>query len=83
MLQYYNAGQLSKWCLHFISSNYIAFCPRPEWSQLSADNLQHIEEHRWPPVDYLNEVKEYEARIEKNKLEKRATQAGDIRCLIM
>jgi len=61
----HNAAQLVTWCRHFISSNYIAFSKRPEWTELSSADLDHMEEHRWPPVDYLNEVKEYEKKITK------------------
>ena len=81
-LQLYNAGQLNKWCLHFISSNYIAFSTRPEWSQLSTEDLQYIEEHRWPPLDYINEVEEYEARLEEFKNSKK-TKSSKRSCIVM
>lgn len=63
--QIYNAEQLSNWCLHFISSNYIAFEKRKEFSLLTGSNKEHVEEHRWPPLSYLEEVQQYEKEMEK------------------
>ncbi|XP_045160594.2 rho-related protein racA-like isoform X2 [Mercenaria mercenaria] len=57
--QAYNAKQLADWCLFFVSSNYIAFEQRKEFSQLKGENKKHVEENRWPPVSYLKEVEEY------------------------
>ncbi|XP_067940583.1 rho-related protein racA-like [Watersipora subatra] len=79
----YNAPQLTKWCLHFISSNYLAFAPRLEWSQLSSTDLEHIEEHRWPPVDYLNEVQEYEVKMEAIKRREKSSGSSDVGCTVM
>ena len=66
-LQGHNAVQLSDWCLHFISSNYIAFKNRKEFSLLTGDNKEHVEEHRWPPVAYLKEIEEYEQKYGDKK----------------
>ncbi|XP_071100779.1 rho-related protein racA-like [Haliotis cracherodii] len=60
-----NAAQLSKWCLHFISSNYIAFSKRSEFIMLKGYNKVYVEENRWPPVAYLNKVEEYEKKVSK------------------
>jgi len=60
MLQLHSAKQLELWCLHFISTNYIAFEKRPDFDKLTGTNLEYVETNRWPPVSYLNEVKEYE-----------------------
>ncbi|XP_060562983.1 rho-related protein racA-like [Ruditapes philippinarum] len=57
--QAYNAKQLADWCLFFISSNYIAFEQRKEFSQLKGENKKQVVENRWPPVSYLQEVEEY------------------------
>ena len=61
--QVHNADQLTKWCLHFISTNFQAFKARPEFPQLTGDNLEHCEEHQWPPLSYLQEVEEYQKQI--------------------
>lgn len=65
--QGHNAVQLSDWCLHFISSNYLAFQNRKEFSLLTGDNKSHIDEHRWPPVSYLKEIAEYEEKYGDKK----------------
>ncbi|XP_077869062.1 rho-related protein racA-like [Saccoglossus kowalevskii] len=57
--QIHNADQLSDWCCHFISTNYMAFTQRTEFAELDGDNLDFITKNRWPPIDYLNEVEEY------------------------
>ncbi|KAK7482452.1 hypothetical protein BaRGS_00026269 [Batillaria attramentaria] len=71
--QAYNARQLSNWCLHFISTNYIAFEKREEFSVLTGENRRHVNENRWPPLSYLQEVEEYE---------KKMAEAGE-KCVVM
>lgn len=57
--QLYNAQQLSSWCLHFISSNYVVYEGMDQISQLTGDNLSYIQEHRWPPLSYERAMEEY------------------------
>ncbi|KAL3869767.1 hypothetical protein ACJMK2_042404 [Sinanodonta woodiana] len=57
--------QLSKWCLHFIASNYIPFERRPEFYLLEGANKEYVEENRWPPLSYLKELEEYEKLVGK------------------
>jgi hypothetical protein len=38
------------WCLHFISSNYVVFKDKEEFSQLVGDNMDYISQHQWPPL---------------------------------
>jgi len=57
--QFHNAQQLSSWCLHFISSNYLVFKDKEEFSLITDDNLTHITEHQWPPPSYLVAMEEY------------------------
>ncbi|XP_033115471.1 rho-related protein racA-like [Anneissia japonica] len=64
--QLYNSQQLSDWCLHFISSNYTAFEEKPDFCNLSDANMGYVTKNRWPPLDYLKEVKEYEKLIAKS-----------------
>lgn len=47
LVQLHNANQLSGWCLHFISSNYLAFEHKDQFTQLAPDNLEYIEQHRY------------------------------------
>jgi len=63
VIQLHAAKQLEQWCLHFISTNYVAFEKRPDFDKLTGANLEYVETNRWPPVAYLNEVKEYEQRM--------------------
>jgi len=66
--QLHGAKQLDRWCLHFISTNYLAFEKRPDFNRLIGANMEHVETNRWPPVTYLHEVKEYEQlMLEKGK----------------
>ncbi|XP_077993407.1 rho-related protein racA-like [Glandiceps talaboti] len=61
----HNAEQLHKWCLHFISTNYLVFSNKSDFNKLEADELDHVTVNQWPPVEYLKEVKEYEKLMEK------------------
>jgi hypothetical protein len=56
--QLHNASQLSAWCLHFISSNYVVFKDKEEFSQLVGDNVDYINQHRWPPLSYEQAMEE-------------------------
>lgn len=47
LCQLHNANQLSGWCLHFISSNYLVFEQKEEFPQLGQQNLEYIEQHRY------------------------------------
>ncbi|XP_030828131.1 rho-related protein racA [Strongylocentrotus purpuratus] len=75
--QMHNADQLSAWCLHFISSNYLAFERRAEFSQLEGDNLAHVSDKRWPPVKYLEEVEIWESKYGDKK------KKSDEKCSVM
>ncbi|XP_038077466.1 rho-related protein racA-like isoform X1 [Patiria miniata] len=60
--QMYNTTQLAAWCLHFISSNFMAFKQRAEFKMLDGENLKYISENRWPPVSYLEAMEKYNAK---------------------
>ena len=45
--QLHNTNQLSGWCLHFVSSNYLAFEHNEKFVELSSDNKDYIEQHRY------------------------------------
>ena len=61
----FNADHLSKWCLNVIASNYSVMESRKEFSALEGENRTYVEEHRWPPLAYLQEVEEYEQQMKK------------------
>ena len=58
-----SASQLADFCLHFISSNYGPMQKREEWKNLSKANLKYIEEHKWPPQSYLDDIANYERAV--------------------
>jgi len=70
--QLYGAKQLEAFCMHFISSNYQPMQKRAEWDNLQGENLKYIEENKWPPQSYLDELEAYE----------KATK-GDEKCAVM
>ena len=62
--QLHNARQLSSWSLHFISSNYVVFEPKEEYSLLAGENLDYVNDHRWPPLSYEKAIEEYRQKYE-------------------
>ena len=60
--QLHGASQLSVWCLHFISSNYVIFKDKEGFSKLTGENLEYINEHRWPPLSYEQAMEEYRSK---------------------
>ena len=77
ILQDHNSKQLPNWCLHFIAKNYAFFKSRQEFSRLTGDDLVFVEEHKWPPISYLQELSEYEAE------RARAQDKARRKCIIM
>lgn len=61
------AMQLKAFCMHFICTNFEPMSRRREWLTLSKEDKQHIEQHRWPPVRYLEELAEYERALGDNR----------------
>lgn len=59
----YHAKQLETFCLHFISTNYLSFQQRPEFVNLKSHHLKQVTEKRWPSLSYLQEVEEYEKKM--------------------
>ena len=58
-LQAHNANQLTDWCLHFISTNFSVFVEVEEFCLLQEEHRTHVEEHRWPPLSYMEALKKY------------------------
>lgn len=59
-----NALQLSAWCLDVIASKYQVVRERPEFALLQSENLVYVEEHRWPPLSYLEVEEEYKKTMD-------------------
>ena len=80
--QLHGASQLSAWCLHFISSNYIIFEDKEEFSKLTGENLDYINQHRWPPLSYEQAMEDYKKKylVEEDDwhdLDEKAGASGD------
>ncbi|XP_076091583.1 rho-related protein racA-like [Mytilus galloprovincialis] len=65
--QVYNAEQLTRWCVHTISTNYDKFQNTEQFSQLSDQTKKHIETHRWPPSSYLQDFERFQRRRPRRK----------------
>ncbi|XP_063424563.1 rho-related protein racA-like [Mytilus trossulus] len=65
--QAYNAEQLTRWCLHTISTNYDTFQDTEQFSQLSDQTRKHIETNRWPPLSYLQDFERFQLRRQRRK----------------
>ena len=76
--QFHNAQQLSAWCLHFISSNYLVYESKEEFSLITGDNLAHIHEHQWPPISYLKAMEEYKKKYGGEKEEGEGEVGGEV-----
>ena len=67
-----SAKQLHAFLLHFISTNYgpVSTIHRTiGFDALSPENRSYVEEHKWPPQSYLDELAEYEKKMAgKNNL---------------
>jgi len=63
----YNAEQLAKYCLYIICLNYDMFSTLPEYAQLSESDKLYMEEHRWPPLKYINQVQEYRKYLKQHQ----------------
>lgn len=71
MAQTFHSTQLVDWCLFFLSSNYSAYEDAkggdmqgwldPEY--MSQCHIDHIQEHRWPPLSYFAAVAQHEKDI--------------------
>ena len=71
--QLHNASQLSAWCLHFVSSNYVVFKDKEEFPQLTGDIIYYINQHRWSPLSYEQAMEEYR----KKYLEEESDESGE------
>ena len=49
------------WLIFFLY--YVGIHRTIGYDAFSKENRDYVEEHRWPPVSYLNELAEYERKI--------------------
>ncbi|MBN3326318.1 RHBT3 protein, partial [Atractosteus spatula] len=63
--QFHHAPQLSTWLLHFIASNYLIFSQKPDFSNLTRDERDFVEKHRWPSSAYVQELAEFRCHVHR------------------
>ncbi|XP_029766791.1 rho-related BTB domain-containing protein 3 isoform X1 [Terrapene carolina triunguis] len=65
--KFHNSDCLSTWLLHFIATNYLIFSQKPEFQDLSAEERNFVEMHRWPSHMYLKQLADYRNYINSQK----------------
>ncbi|XP_047902542.2 rho-related BTB domain-containing protein 3 isoform X5 [Anser cygnoides] len=65
--KFHNSDCLSTWLLHFIATNYLIFSQKPEFQDLSVEERNFVEMHRWPSNMYLKQLAEYRNYIHSQK----------------
>ncbi|CAM4556691.1 rho-related BTB domain-containing protein 3 isoform X2 [Lepidochelys kempii] len=65
--KFHNSDCLSTWLLHFIATNYLIFSQKPEFQDLSAEERNFVEMHRWPSSMYLKQLADYRNYINSQK----------------
>ncbi|KAM5193425.1 rho-related BTB domain-containing protein 3 [Mantella aurantiaca] len=65
--KFYNSESLHTWLLYFIAAHYLIFSRKSDFQDLSAEELEFVEKHRWPSNFYLNQLAEYRRCIHSPK----------------
>ncbi|KAM4638041.1 rho-related BTB domain-containing protein 3 isoform 2-T2 [Amazona ochrocephala] len=65
--KFHNSDCLSTWLLHFIATNYLIFSQKPEFQDLSVEERNFVEMHRWPSNLYLKQLADYRNYIHSQK----------------
>ena len=65
--QAHNAKQLSRWCLHFIATNFSVFESTEEFDLVQGDNRDYVTEHIWPPLSYLKAQEAKSSKFNSSK----------------
>ncbi|XP_035166144.1 rho-related BTB domain-containing protein 3 isoform X3 [Oxyura jamaicensis] len=65
--KFHNSDCLSTWLLHFIATNYLIFSQKPEFQDLSVEERNFVEMHRWPSNMYLKQLAEYRNYVHSQK----------------
>ena len=79
--QAHNAKQLSRWCLHFIGTNFSVFESTEEFDLVQGDNRDYVTEHQWPPLSYLKAQEEFERKVKSSKFN--SSKFNSSKCNIM
>ncbi|NWH75122.1 RHBT3 protein, partial [Piaya cayana] len=65
--KFHNSDCLSTWLLHFIATNYLIFSQKPEFQDLSVEERNFVEMHRWPSSLYLKQLANYRNYVHSQK----------------
>ncbi|KAM9251057.1 LOW QUALITY PROTEIN: rho-related BTB domain-containing protein 3 [Cariama cristata] len=65
--KFHNSDCLSTWLLHFIATNYLIFSQKPEFQDLSVEERNFVETHRWPSDLYLQQLADYRSYVHSQK----------------
>ncbi|KAM6034951.1 rho-related BTB domain-containing protein 3 isoform 3-T3 [Theristicus caerulescens] len=65
--KFHNSDCLSTWLLHFIATNYLIFSQKPEFQDLSVEERNFVEMHRWPSDLYLKQLADYRNYVHSQK----------------
>ncbi|NXJ67665.1 RHBT3 protein, partial [Rostratula benghalensis] len=65
--KFHNSDCLSTWLLHFIATNYLIFSQKPEFQDLSVEERNFVETHRWPSNLYLKQLADYRNYVHSQK----------------
>ncbi|KAI6058509.1 Rho-related BTB domain-containing protein 3 isoform X2 [Aix galericulata] len=79
--KFHNSDCLSTWLLHFIATNYLIFSQKPEFQDLSVEERNFVEMHRWPSNMYLKQLAEYRNYIHSQKCHCAVMAAERPQCL--
>ncbi|CAI9565858.1 unnamed protein product [Staurois parvus] len=65
--KFYNSESLYTWLLYFLAAHYLIFSQKADFQDLSAEELEFVEKHRWPSHFYLTQLAEYRRYIHSPK----------------
>ncbi|XP_044131930.1 rho-related BTB domain-containing protein 3 [Bufo gargarizans] len=61
--KFHNFENLYTWLLHFVATHYLIFSQKQEFQDLSAEEQNFVEAHKWPSDSYLAQLAEYRRYI--------------------
>ena len=70
----HNADQLSDFLLHFVANHFQIFERTGQLQKLTGEDVNYVMKHQWPPLSYVNSMKEWKEKygkdVEKSKTTK-------------
>ncbi|XP_075710960.1 rho-related BTB domain-containing protein 3 isoform X3 [Rhinoderma darwinii] len=65
--KFHNSESLYIWLLYFVATHYLIYSQKQEFQELSAEELDFVERHKWPSNSYLIQLAEYRKYIHSPK----------------